>query len=57
MASMTKAQARKRLSECKSKFNAVYFASQIDARYYNAITDKDFIEMKKILDRCLKKLM
>jgi len=54
---MTKAQARKRLAECKGKLNAVYFNSQQDARYFNAVSDKDFVDMKKILDRCIKKLM
>ena len=56
MAKMTKVQARKRLAECKSKINAVHYNASIDARYFNAVTDKDYLEMMKILDRCIKKL-
>jgi len=56
VAKMTKVQARKRLAECKSKINAVHYNASIDARYFNAVTDKDYLEMMKILDRCIKKL-
>jgi len=54
---MTKTQLRKRLAESKSKINAVYFNVSMDARYVNVMSNKDYVEITKILDRCIKKLL
>jgi len=48
MAKMTKAQAKKRLKEAKSKVKAVFVAG--------SCSTQDMVAIEKILDKCLKRL-
>ena len=53
MAKMTKAQAKKRLTEARSKVKAVYMAV---GPQVIAVSTADMAAIEKILDKCMNRL-
>jgi hypothetical protein len=54
MAKMSKAQAKKRLNEARSKIKAVYMSYGWQTTEY--VKTQDMAAIEKILDKCLKRL-
>jgi len=54
MAKMTKAQARKRLKEAKSKVMAVYVQHHALGL---GVSTQDMVAIEKVLDKCIKRLI
>ena len=58
MPRMTRAQAKKRLNEARTKIKAVYMASHFGSQPVSVavVQTADMAAIEKIIDKCLKRL-